>query len=430
MTLRAAAGVADITPAMPCELGGYEARKGAFRGVAEKLEINGVVLSDIKNKVVLMTADLLYVTEEMKEEVWHESGAYRVLGKDEFVFGASHTHFAPAVDKGKPRLGMVRDAYVGFVVREAANLLRQLLASKGGEVVLSYSEDYCPNTVNRRRKDWSFDRSIWPFLVRKVRMAPNAKAVTDNTVRALSLRTPDRQLLAVIWSYACHPTASPDKHVVSSEFPGACRRIVREREGASGAAVPVLFFQGFSGDVRPKAVVRESREVDLGVRAKLKALVNGGTFYDYTSGEYEEWVRALANVLISTLESVKAKRIAEPRLATMGVTLPLENIVAGATRGRSLTFRRIDLSSSFHIVAVSAEVAVAYLSVVREGMKGGSVMTVGCVDGTYGYLPTDTMIAEGGYEGNDFLRLFGYESWAPGSIETMAKEALGQLGTR
>src|SRR5438093_2808046 len=52
------------------------------------------------------------------------------LGDASFLFAASHTHFAPAVDPSKPLLGRAQPAYVNWVAERGAALLRRLAAAQ------------------------------------------------------------------------------------------------------------------------------------------------------------------------------------------------------------------------------------------------------------------------------------------------------------
>lgn len=44
---------------------------------------------------------------------------------------------------------------------------------------------------------------------------------------------------------------------------------------------------------------------------------------------------------------------------------------------------------------------------LRRELAPRRVLTVGCVNATFGYLPSASMIDEGGYEGAGFCPLFG-----------------------
>ena len=65
----------------------------------------------------------------------------------------------------------------------------------------------------------------------------------------LTFSDPTDRPIAVLWSYACHPVGFPARTRVSADFPGVVRRALRD---AHGAELPVLFLQGFAGDVRPR----------------------------------------------------------------------------------------------------------------------------------------------------------------------------------
>lgn len=82
--------------------------------------------------------------------------------------------------------------------------------------------------------------------------APEPAGTVDRTLRLIELVNEAGDVLAMGWGVACHPVCSPDRQAVSSDFPG----VVRDRLREPGAGLPVLFFQGCSGDVRPAAMSR------------------------------------------------------------------------------------------------------------------------------------------------------------------------------
>src|SRR5207247_291933 len=74
------------------------------------------------------------------------------FGDASFLFAASHTHFAPAVDPSKPLLGRAQPAYVNWVAERGAALLRRLAAAEPmPRGLVEYRSGPAAHAINRRR---------------------------------------------------------------------------------------------------------------------------------------------------------------------------------------------------------------------------------------------------------------------------------------
>src|SRR5260370_7860590 len=89
---------------------------------------------------------------------------------------------------------------------------------------------------------------------------------------------------AIIWNYACHPTDFPEFLQVSPEFPG----IVRSRLRSEFGDIPILFLQGFAGDVRPPFSGRST-----GIMGVLRRDLVGPQFRKPPHPQWEEWSHSL-----------------------------------------------------------------------------------------------------------------------------------------
>jgi hypothetical protein len=58
-------------------------------------------------------------------------------------------------------------------------------------------------------------------------------------------------------------------------------------------------------------------------------------------------------------------------------------------------------------VCISAEVCWEWAELVQRAFPGKTIWPVGYIDRVFGYLPTQAMLPEGGYEITGFQRSFG-----------------------
>jgi hypothetical protein len=95
--------------------------------------------------------------------------------------------------------------------------------------------------------------------------------------------------------------------------------------------------------------------------------------------------------------------------------MPLTKIIEGQGARGELAVAALHLGEQVTIIGASAEVVSSYAPELRTRpeLLGRSVMLAGCMGDTYGYLPTEVMRREGGYEGGDFCRYFGLGAIRP-----------------
>ena len=397
----------DITPDRPLPLAGYVNRRAPSRGVADPLELNALLLRAPGQSVAILTADLLFVTTELKAQLLDAVGARLGLDEASLLVAASHTHTAPAVDSSKPQLGVCDPDYAALVAGRAADLLGRLASLDPVPCHVDYRTGAADHAINRRRPGW-----------RRVRSAPNPAGPRDETLHLLTFSDPTDRPLAVLWSYACHPVGFPTVTRVSADFPGVVRRALRE---AHGAELPVLFLQGFAGDVRPREVGATTR-----FGRRLVELVLGARFAPLSPAQYAAWAGGLAERVVGVARgALRTRRPVAP--ACKIERIPVSALFAGSSgRGRHMTLQRLSFDPGLHLAAASAEPVTAYGAMVR-GVFRGSVMPVGCIDTVFGYLPTAAMLGERGYEDSGFIRPFGVTGQFRPELERVVLDAWERL---
>ena len=245
-------------------------------------------------------------------------------------------------------------------------------------------------------------------------MGPNTKGARDEKLTLMTVRA-ENSVLAVVWNYACHPTAFSRVDALSADFPGVVRKRIRQQIGRDA---PVLFLQGFSGDTRPPGRKRIRTIKDVLLRVCL-----GPTFGDLDPADYEEWTESLAAAVAKCLGGPMVS--IDGRLWSHRIAVPRGNFVKGGVSPAFVWFQAVRFGD-LTIVGVSAELVSEFSSPLRRLAASRFVMPVGCLDATVGYLPTAEVHREGGYEAGGFCASFGVDELTPqASLETWS--ALVQL---
>ena len=382
----------DITPDRPLPLFGYHQRREDYRDISRGLEANILGISGPGSPpLLLVSVDALYggaITPRLRKRL--------NLDPDQLVVLGSHTHFAPGIDPGIPGLGHTDPDYVDEVVEKVATAVEA--AHQEADPTVGYASALTQGLfVNRRRPTLGVGLPI-PRIGR-ILAAPHIRGGVDARVRVATVEVAGR-VVALLWGASCHPVASPDPLSVSPCFPGEIRARLRD---ALGLDVPVVFCQGFSGDVRPAA---HTRRVPTGARALLQYVLAGGRrFAQQSKIEYAEWCDGLTAVVLRAVRALASS----PREAVLGSVVRVAPSRPTGWR-RAARVSRIRLSSGVSIIAVNAEVGHERVVDLEQAFAEATI-PAGCCDEVIGYWPSDAMVREGGYEGGDAARFFPQLDW-------------------
>ena len=168
---------------------------------------------------------------------------------------------------------------------------------------------------------------------------------------------------------------------ITAEYPGVVRSTMR----STLSDVPVIFWQGFSGNTAPLGSARRA------------------TFIAPTLADWQHWAQGLAHCVQGT---ARGAGLSLPGPLACDVrALPLGEL--GLVSDKQLRLHEIRLGPHLIICGLNAEVAVEYVEILRRLHAPTHVIPVGCLGDVYGYLPVDAMVREGGYEARGFVPRFG-----------------------
>src|ERR1700678_1395612 len=387
-------GSVDITPRRPLMLGGFYKRTAPFTSVASRLEANVLLIRGPSSSVTIVSTDLLYVGETLRAQLVKN---LRLAERGEELFlCASHTHYAPMTAPSIPHLGIADDEYVQFVASQITTLIKSI-EHKGERCVCTYRIGNADHSMNRRLVRSRLTRS---GFARSSGFGPNPKGDRDESVRIVEFSKPGGDPSAVIWNYACHPTDFPDLLQVSAEYPG----IVRSRLRSQLGDIPVLFLQGFSGDVRPPFSGTSG-----GLAGLARRILVGPQFRQPLIREWEAWSNSLAESVASFAQS-SGRTLKIDSLMLKRIEVPENDYAAGGSGNKSLVWHLIDCGG-LRIVGINAEPVVKYRRLLEEFFSNGEpLLTVGSLDQPVCYRPSDNMIAEQGYEVEGFRSLFNFDA--------------------
>lgn len=406
-SLYGASATIDITPTEEVELGCAQGGEASW-SIGDPVEMNFLALrSEGESPVILVSVDVLYVGPLLEGMIVE---SFRGLPRERVFIAATHTHAAPMTDPTKPMLGTPDPLYLAALPKRIQKVADYLMEdSSYRPVILKAAKGHGHHSINRRR--WKKGESGQPG---SMQLEPNPKGLTDETITVLEAVDEDGSLRAFVWNYACHPVAYPRGSTVSAHFPGVLRQQVRREQGRQ---VPVLFFQGFSGNIRPLFLTNfPALRVHVWTLLRKHRLAVP-TWRPSKFESYSKWADSLAELTLRISGRSRQIKVQPPTVARV----EMEGSLFVSPLPRPVVFQAIRIGEEFSMVGVSAEPVAEYAGMVRKDFQTRFTMPVGCLDTPFGYAPTQNMIAERGYESERFLEHFELEELNPDVQENMMK---------
>ena len=425
----------EITPPLGIGLGGRGGPGTVAQKILDPLFAQVLILKDPKGTgFVLVSFDLIGLPHDLSDrirtDIVNELGVQWNL----VLLNASHTHSGPYMIRSliaglgpAPQIELDYFKALEEKIISTTRLVRKSMKPAKVEVFHGTSDA----GINRRGKNKLGKRGI----------LPDANAPFDEKVWVMRLM-PESGPGAVIFSYACHPVIvyGYANAAVSADYPGVTRNALRD---ALGAKTHVQFVQGFAGNVRPrvtadlgKGVFRTPKPADLQkagrdlAEAILQAMkAKGETLSLNIAGtadrpflprdqppprEFYEKMREESLAATNTF-----------RVAVSDYWLKHYDSGEGFARGDAWSVGLIRLADNQWIVHSGGEPCVEWRAKISEWLSPLKIVTFGYSQEAKSYLPTESMLPEGGYEVlvSNEARASTPAPYAPG-IESAIRESL------
>ncbi len=348
---------AKITPQRRMQMAGYAGRKEPAEGTEQELYGKAIAIEDSGgNRVVMVTLDLIGVVEKLRAEVAGQVQTQFGLPPHALLMNASHTHCGPAYrrDDAQDYFATLSSTLVKLVGQSLERLQPARLA---------YSVARCSVAMNRRTptKDGFVNH-------------PNPQGPVDHAVPVLSVRDPENdELRAVVFGYACHNTTMGFLRWLG-DYAGFAQQYLEEDH----PGVTALFMMGCGGDQNPYP------------RSELKYAAMHG--------------RSLATSVEAALE-VNQRTLRHQHEITGPLQSVLETVdLEFATPDRPdfpYPVQVIRFGNDLMLVALGNEVVVDYALRLKRELAtpdGPAVWVAGYSNVYDGYVPSERVLVEGGYE--------------------------------
>ena len=264
--LRAGYAKADITPAGPVMMGGYDLRGVPSDGIHgnDRLYARTLVFEASGIRVAFVEADVI----EIQGHDFYRRKLSEATGIPEgnILLGDAHNHAAPS-PHAEPKTEWDRQFADGLVkaARQAvANLQSVRIAAATGHSRIAMNrrqvrtvDSDSPLSFDENNSSQSFGKykTDRPVLVHEfggvVRLGANPLGPIDDAVQIVRVDTAAGHPLAVMIHYPCHGTSLGGRNSrISGEWMGRMQQFVEQQFPGLGG----IYLQGAAGDVNPRVV--------------------------------------------------------------------------------------------------------------------------------------------------------------------------------
>jgi len=421
------AGLASrvITPLEPMWAAGYASRNQPVAETEHDLWAKALALEDEQGcQIVLVTTDLLGFPRELADRVARAVEDRYGVRREALLLSSSHTHSGPVLRNSLvdiypmgPEEAAKVAAYTSWLEPQLVELVGEALARRE-PAELAHGVGRAGFAMNRRQR-----------MEQGTAIGVNPQGPVDHDVPLLRISAPGGQLRAIFFSYACHCTTL-DSYRWCGDYAGFAQI---ELEAAHPGAL-ALFAAGCGADANPHPrrsmeICREHghalaqaveaalagplrpvsgplaaawREIDLafaGVpsRAELEAQIAGGN----------QWEQSRARRYLALLDR--------------GEAIPAKY---------AFPIQTLRLGDDLTLVALAGEVVAEYSLSLKRELAPDRTWVIGYANDVFAYIPTETILAEGGYEGDSSMAVYGLPArWAAG-LERQIVDAASDLARR
>ena len=419
-TARAGWAEVETTPPLGLPMGGRGPRFTPGGNILDPLCAQATVLEDPEGKRTLwISVDLVGLSPIVAEPLRYDLSALTGIPIEAVILNFSHTHSGPmggfegyATPLPKPR---ELQAYDEILCRNIVHVALEAVGNLQPVTVTEYRGESAVG-INRRRKDPSG----------KIVMGPNPDGAHNPDLWIVDVSATESDERCVVFSYGCHPVIVYGYawDGISADYPGVCRTALKSELGAN---VQCQFIQGLAGNVRPRVLAdliqgkfRKSMPADtLAAGTELAndivgALRNKGTRLDLDIAAVQgRFLAPRDQRRIPPVDHWRSLINSEDELNRNLGGYWVERLESGIPPVKAVPWPvgLIRLSAGHMIAWIAGEVLAEWLDLVRAWINDPNLIAWGYCQEGRGYLPTDELLPEGGYEVD---RANAYTTTGPG----------------
>lgn len=416
------AGVARvvITPEQNMWMAGFASRTHASEGKLHDLWAKALALEDAQGKKsVLVTLDLLGLPKKLSDDIRAQIKTKYALNKADIILNSSHTHSGPVLKEALFDIYPLDEAENKLINAYSDQLVQKLVALVGDALKnlrpaqLASRNGVTRFQVNRRNNDAA-----------TLERVTELKGPNDFAVPVIRVTDQAGKIIAIAFGYACHPTVL-DTYKWSGDYPGFAQ--IELEKLYPGAMA--MFFQGAGADQNP-----------LPRHTAPLALQYGKTLAAAVERILSEDMKDLSPTITTSYTEIDLPFTAAPTKAELNNYL--KNAANYQKRWAERMLRLIDSGEGFPksypypiqvwklgqqpIMTLGGELVVQY-AIDLKRIFGQHIFVMGYSNDVMTYIPSETILREGGYEGEVAAIVYGLPSTWSSDVETAIISGMTKL---
>ncbi|MGV3686338.1 MAG: neutral/alkaline non-lysosomal ceramidase N-terminal domain-containing protein [Daejeonella sp.] len=415
-----------ITPQKPMPMAGFASRTHPSEGILHDLWAKALVIEDAAGKrAVMVSSDLLGFPKSVSDNIRTKLKTKFGLNKDQVLLNSSHTHSAPVLEGALSDIYNLTEQQVEDIRQYSVSLENKIVELVGNGIKdMEAAELYHQNGVTRFQVNRRNNSAALLTQLSELQ-GPN-----DFAVPVIKVVTPKGDIKAVAFGYSCHPTVL-NGYQWSGDYPGFAQIELEKAYPGTTA----LFFQGAGADQNPlpRNTVPLARQYGKELTAAVERVL-------------EEDMKKLPASLTTTYSELDLALAAAPTEASLQNIIKTssvsyqkkwaERLLADVRSGKSLrTSYPYPLQAwsigGLPLVSLGGELVVEYGIKIKQ-MLGAETLVFGYSNDVMTYIPSSTILKEGGYEGELAHSVYGLPAkWQVGVESNILSEVYrlaGQAG--
>ncbi|MCX6217858.1 neutral/alkaline non-lysosomal ceramidase N-terminal domain-containing protein [Spirosoma sp.] len=409
-----------ITPKEPLWQAGYASRTHAADGKLHDLWAKALALEDSTGKrAVLVTTDMLGFPKAMSDRIRARLNSQFGLSKAQVILNSSHTHSGPVLDNALQDIYPLDtkeqekiDRYSRWLETQIVTLASQAL-QKLAPATLFSQNGVTRFQVNRRANK----ENALPEQT-------ELKGPNDYAVPVIRIIDARGKLKAIVFGYACHPTVL-DLYQWSGDYAGFAQlELEKAHPGATA-----LFFQGAAGDQNPlpRRTIPLARQYGRELAAAVDRVLDEPmrNLSPQLRTAYSE-IELPLSAPPSEAELIKTSQDGEGYMKRWATRLLAETKQGKPFITSYLYPLQIWQLGSQPILSFGGELVVQYALDCKKRF-GQGIFVMGYANDVMGYIPSVTILREGGYEGASSQMVYGLPSIWAAEVPTLIDREINRL---
>jgi len=372
-------GKFDITPKFNTELYPLDGVKHTTKAFTSRLECNFIIFEVSRTALFfLLSLDLIWINKRIKNSI--QVGLEKKLKKEiQLVITTTHTHASPNISTDNLNSGDAK--YEEFLVNEIiAFFNHHHLCYKTCKV--SSKKIRTDFSVSRRKKVLTLLNLLKFNWKGNYRNRPNYKTKIYEFLSVFKFFDEQDELIGILINYPSHPTLYRES-MFDSDFPGSIRRQVND---FFDKEIPILFLQGFSGDIKPNITENLCKK-------SFKNLLNFPDCISFKKKHLPEEINNFSQKISNHVITENGNSEKQMIYASNK-----EDILKIKIKDTSyeVSISLFKLNNELKFLCFGAEVLNSIEYLIRK--KDAPFFLVSCANGMFGYIYDSNKIPEGGYE--------------------------------